>query len=154
MDSVSFTEHYNQDMASILIEGLYLPHTFFDPLGKLWATVKKWARNKYKIDIAGIFVYDNVKGIISCVFQLSYANVEETTEAILSHIRKFEDSFPDIAREFKSVIECFAEDGAYEEYLAMAQKKRDGLAVSRGEFDRIFNIFLKDLGMRNKASHD
>ena len=148
MNHEELKECFNGDAGTFFIKDTYLPHTYFDPLGKIWAAAKKEAHKKYKLDIAGIFVYENIKGIISCTFQLSYAHVEETPEAIRNHASLFEKHFPEIARDFRETVDCFLEDDAYEEYLALAQKKRSGLEVSRGEFDRIFNLFLKDLGLK------
>ena len=59
VDQIVYTAH--QESYNVLIEGVSLPHLFFDPLSKLWATLRKEIRKKHKVDVAGTFVYDDLK---------------------------------------------------------------------------------------------
>lgn len=144
-----FTEQSSDSMGLIVIEDIFFPHQFFDPLAKLWATIRKEARKKYKVDIAGAFSYDDVARKITCNFFLNYSIIEFSNTTPEEYRNKFETSFSKIADGFEAVIRLFVEDGAYAEYLELTSRAAlDHSSVTHGDFDRLFNIFLKDLGIR------
>lgn len=148
MDSV-YTQHVSGGMGNITIEGIYLPHQFFDPLAKLWATVRKEVRKKFKVDIAGAFFYDDVQEIISCNFYLNYSIIEFKNISDEEYRNEFQEHWNHIASGFEAVIDMFVEDDAFDEYVELTEKAASGTSqVTRGDFDRLFNLFLKDLGIR------
>lgn len=150
---MTFTEYVSDSMGVIVIENIDFPHQYFDPLAKLWATVRKEARRKYKVDVAGAFSYDDIANKITCNFFLNYSIIEFSTTTQEEYREKFEACFSKIADGFEAVIRLFIEDGAYDEYIDLVNKA-NGLNVSKsnlithGDFDRLFNVFLKDLGIR------
>ena len=144
-----FTEQSSDSMGLIVIEDIFFPHQFFDPLAKLWATIRKEARKKYKEDIADAFTYYDVARKITCNFFLNYSIIEFSNTTPEEYRNKFETSFSKIADGFEAVIRLFVEDGAYAEYLELTSRAAlDHSSVTHGDFDRLFNIFLKDLGIR------
>ena len=60
----------------------------------------------------------------------------------------FKASFQHIVDALIAIIDIFVDDDAYDEYLELTRAAQGGKLVSHGEFDRIFNLFLKDLGIR------
>lgn len=144
-----FTEQSSDSMGVITINDIYFPHKYFDPLAKLWATVRKQARKKYKVDIAGAFSYDDIAQKITCNFFLNYGILEFSDTTVEEYRARFESSFDKIADGFEAVIRLFIEDGGYAEYLELTNRAAlDHSSVTHGDFDRLFNIFLKDLGIR------
>ena len=146
MDQIVYTAH--QESYNVLIEGVSLPHLFFDPLSKLWATLRKEIRKKHKVDVAGTFVYDDIKGVIACNFYLNYSIIEFTPTTEEEYRDMFKASFQHIVDALIAIIDIFVDDDAYDEYLELTRAAQGGKLVSHGEFDRIFNLFLKDLGIR------
>ena len=144
-----FTEQSSDSMGVIIIDDIHFPHQYFDPLAKLWATVRKQARKKYKVDIAGAFSYDDIAQKITCNFFLNYGILEFSDTTVEEYRAKFESSFDKIADGFEAVIRLFIEDGGYAEYLELTSRATlDHNSVTHGDFDRLFNVFLKDLGIR------
>ena len=144
-----YTQHVSGGMGNITIEGIYLPHQYFDPLAKLWATVRKEVRKKFKVDVAGAFFYDDVQEVISCNFYLNYSIIEFKDISDEEYQEQFLLSWDKIADGFEAVINLFVEDDAFNEYVELTEKAASGTnSVAHGDFDRLFNIFLKDLGIR------
>ncbi|MBQ2660590.1 hypothetical protein IJF93_00740 [Candidatus Saccharibacteria bacterium] len=146
VDQIIYTAHH--EGYSVIIEGINLPHLFYDPLSKLWATLRKEIRKKYRVDVAGTFVYDDVKCVISCNFYLNYSIIEFTNTTEEEYRNMFKASFQHIVDALIAIISIFVDDDAYGEYLELTKAAQGGKLVSHGEFDRIFNLFLKDLGIR------
>ena len=145
---MGYTEHMSSSMGNITIEGVFFPHRHIDPLAKLWATVRKEARKKHKVDIVASFAYDDVKNIVSCNFYLNYSFIEFSSTSKEIYQQNFEDNFLKIANGFEALIDIFIEDDAFNEYIELSKKAETEKSITRDDFAHIFNAFLEDLGLK------
>jgi len=171
MGNQNLTIRSSESMGVIEIYDKYLHHQFFDPLAKIWAAIRKEAYRDHKVDIAGSFFYDDIKNDVSCNFYLNYSVLAFTAITGEEYQKMFKSSFGIIAKDFISAIDLFIEDRTFnDEYIKLTEKAsclfqkllelggnekefvgkalRETISASRADFDRLFNVFLKDLGIR------
>ena len=146
MNRVTFQENVGPGIGTLVINGLVLPHDTYDPLGKIWASVKKRLRERYRVDVAGLFTYNDEKKVISCSFCLNYGISEIRGLDSKVYTARFESTFDCQMVDFEEVIEAFIESpnglSAYKKALKTNPGKRD--------IDKVINSFLFSVGMRTE----
>ena len=144
--NLKYEVHSSGDIGSMIIEGIVFPRkTEFDPLGKLWASVRKSVRSEYGIDIVGIFAYDEAKSTVMCSFYLSYSLMKNNHIGPKTYVAIFEDNFSEIAKRFYCLIVFFVADkDGYDKYCSLQEK-----GAKKEDIDRMFNMFLRSINMRN-----
>lgn len=143
---IAFSEKVSGHIGTLIINGLVMPRTnSFDPLVKIWTTIRKRIFEKRQLDVVGIFVHDTSQELISCNFYLSYTNVHnDNTDA---HTKKFEESFPRQMKIFEETLLRFLEDeDGYDHYTKLLANHTD-----ENNLSDFFNAFLKKAGVRTKG---
>ena len=138
---ISFSEKCSGHIGNLLINGLVIERpNGFDPLVKIWTSVRKRIFERAKLDVVGIFVHDVKQELIIGSFYLVYGDEVKDTDA---HTKKFEESFPRQMALFEQTLLSFLET-EYEEYLKVVDAN---IEASVGDF---INGFLKSVGIRTK----
>ena len=144
VNGIAFSEKCSGHIGSLLINGLVLPRTnSFDPLVKIWTSVRKRIFEKAGLDVVGIFAHDVEQELIVCSFYLVYG--DEVID-IEDHTRKFEKSFHKQMALFEDTLLKFLEsDVGYETYVKVLEADTEAI------FANVLNEFLKSIGSRTKA---
>ncbi|MDO4612004.1 MAG: hypothetical protein Q4B29_00875 [Candidatus Saccharibacteria bacterium] len=118
-NNIRFSAKGSNGIGIITIEGLVFPeHKFFDPLGGLWAKMRKIVRKNTGVDSTGIFAYDTEQKLISCSFILNTAILEKGSgkQEQEEYQKKFEEIFPQQAEFFEQTILRFINEDYYRDY--------------------------------------
>ena len=145
---VTFRENAGQGIGTLLISGLRIQHGRHDPLGKIWASVRKRIREKYHVDVVGLFTYDDAKKVVSCSFCLNYCIAETKGVEEKIYTARFLDTFGHQMTDFEDVIMAFMDDSengltAYEELVKTGATNR--------QLDQFLNKFLCSTGTRTQS---
>lgn len=132
-------------MGALVINGLVLPRGKFDPLAKIWSTVRKRIREQFHVDVAGLFLYDDEKEVISCSFYLNYCVPELKDIDAREYTERFEGTFALQMIMFEEAVEYFLLDDehGYEPYLERVKQGADEQALNN-----MFNAFLRSINLR------
>ena len=141
----SYRENCENSIGALVIDGLVLPRAnSFDPLAKIWSSVRKRILEQFGVDSAALFIYDDEKEVISCSFCLNFSVPETSGLDQKSYIEKFEDTFSAQMGMFEDVIEFFLLDEfGYEEYLKLLKKGAD-----KEQLNNLFNRFMLSINVR------
>ena len=81
-------------MGGLLISGLDLPRSDkFDPLSKIWSSIRKRVMEQYGVDVVGLFLYDDFEKTVSCSFCLNYGLVEAGEVDKELYTQRFDQTF-------------------------------------------------------------
>lgn len=146
---INFQEKIAEDiygLGSILITGLCPSNRHYNPLGKIWASVRKRIWEQYGVDVVGLFIYDNDNQLVTGSFCLNYSAIENTGIDKRIYISRFSDTFQLQMQMFEDTLIAFADSpNGLESYEA---------ALARGEsvkqLNEILNSFLCSINMRTK----
>ena len=146
VDQIAFSVKNSTSIGTILVNGIVIPRDHsFDPLGKIWACLRKRIYEKHGVDVVGIFVYDSQKEIISCNFYLNYGIIEGTKINQREYSEIFEKTFEHQAELFKQTILSFlSNENGYDKYLELF----DSGEADRTDYELLFNRFLKSVNLR------
>lgn len=145
INGISFSERVAGGIASIVANGIAVPsNRKFDPLAKIWSTLRRRILEQYKVDIVGIFASDDERELISANFYLNYAVEGEFGEQ--TYTGMFEDSFPKWAELFEQTLLAFLESETYDKYIELL-----GSGTTEYEpYRKLFNSWLRGQGLRTK----
>ena len=127
----------------LIINGINLPRTAdFDPLAKIWASVRKRCKEEYGVDVVAVFFYDDVENKVLCKFYLNFCECDVTVKTYRKRYRKF---FPKIIAKFANVVTLFVANmsNGYSNYYELWEKG-EGI----GKYNECLNDFLKTAGLR------
>lgn len=125
----------------LIITGINLPRNKdFDPLAKIWASVRKRCKEEYGVDVIAVF-FANEDSIL-CKFYLNYCDIQVSQKTYRS---KFRRNFPKIVAKFANVLTLFAANihNGYSEYAELWQNN-EGIS----KYNECLNSFLKSAGLR------
>lgn len=145
MRKLTFTENAGEGIGTLIISGLKVAHGRHDPLGKIWASVRKRIRENYKVDVVGLFTYDDARKIVSCSFCLNYyvTEMKQLNEKV--YTVRYMDSFPFQMADFEDVVIAFVDD---EENGLTAYEKLVKAGATNRQLDQLLNRFLLSVNMR------
>ncbi len=155
-NEIVFEEQCSNGFGNLIIQGLVFPdNPDFDPLGKIWSSLKKRIDERYHVNVTGIFFYDPDVELISCNFCLNYAPLEKNQLDIEDYIQRYHDTFSTQMTLFENTIHSFILDteNGYLPYLRCIESIKD---IEDGEerreiFDLLFDNFLKSCGIKTEA---
>ena len=142
---VTYKEKCDTCMGMLVINGLMLPGK--DPLGAMWAAgPRKRIFDEFGVDVAGLFVYDDEKEVVSCSFYLNFGVVTEAEVKV--YAARFRDTFSQQMALFEDVLEAFLgdEDDGYLAYLDLLKNGEVSDEVAKD----FFNRFLRKINIRKK----
>lgn len=122
----------------------------FDPLAKIWSTIRKRILDYWKLSIVGAFTYDETQEVITCTFFPETAAINQL--GIKIGTQTYHGMFIDLFREWSSFFErhleewLTAEDG-YAAYAAMI----DSGELRPEKYRKYFNGYLKSRKLRTRA---
>ncbi|MDO4611250.1 MAG: hypothetical protein Q4B34_00060 [Candidatus Saccharibacteria bacterium] len=141
----------------LAIIGLTFPYAEkLDPLGKIWASLRKCITKELGVDSAAIFSYKTKDKKILVSFYVNVGILDSQQNAdVKEYIKKYKDSFKKQSEMFEDVIQKFiaAEEGGYTDYLKLLSDY-SGRDEIREKSDEFINAFLVKIGIRrsrNKA---
>ena len=145
--NINFQENVGHGFGTLLINGLTISHNGYDPLGKIWASARRRVREKWHVDVVGLFTYNDEKGVISCNFHLSYCATEMGSINEKLYSERYKDSFPHQMAFFEDILLAFVDDqenglSAYEQLYPEHTNDR--------ELDRLIDRFLCSINVRTK----
>ena len=147
-NQVTYSAKHSDNFGGLIIDGLYLPNEKYDPLGKIWANLKRRFLEQWTIQTCGLFAYG--EEAISCSFSLNYAVAEQNGISVEDYEKKFVETFDEQMDQFESIIDKFIKDPngylAYCDYVETAGDRFD-----REECNKIFNAFLLKNGIRKQS---
>lgn len=125
----SVRESENAEIGVIVITGLTMPRARnYDPLGKLWASLRKRFYEWHDVDSTGIFSYDKEQGIILCNFILNKATITganqvEYDKNALEKTQRFRQRFRAQIHFFEKMVKRFADDpiNGYDNYCRLVE---------------------------------
>ena len=144
---VTFVEKFDSCMGALIINGLTLPNgRSLDPLGELWSHgLRKRIYETFELDVAGLFVYDDEKEVISCSFYPNFTIPEVKGTSPKMYMEKFMDTFPRQMLMWEEAIEAFLYDqqNGYLAYCELANK-------GDTEVKAMLHRFLRSKNLRTK----
>lgn len=145
--NIGYEEEVKRDTGSLKITGFNFPdNAVFDPLAKIWSSVRKRIAEKYGVHVTGLFRYK--EAVIECSFLLNYGMITTNNPAEIDLIQdRFMHTFSGQMALFENTIEAFLldfDDG----YLAYVKYVDDANPIEEGECERIFNKFLKKIRIK------
>ena len=129
----------------LLISGISFPRTAeFDPLAKIWASVRKRCKEEYGVDVIAAFFHDDTEKKVLCKFFLNYCDCDVT---IKTYRKRYRQNFAKIIAKFANVLSLFIANinNGYSEYYKLWEKGED---ISK--YNECLNQFLKTAGFRTE----
>ena len=137
-------------VGSMQILGLELPENpVFNPLDKIWSSVRKRIYDCYGVATTAIFVV--TPEAISCSFYLNCAGIKENAQEHKKHNRKFKETFDYQMMLFEEAITTFLSDmeNGYIAYCAYLEScKEKGEKISAKTCEKMFDTFLTSAGYK------
>lgn len=144
--NMKFQEKAECGGGSLIIENLAVrPFKGFDPLAKIWSSVRKRNRECYGVDVAGIFQYMEDQPIIICAFFLNYCGIEEAK--IDLHNNCFATTFQRqmIALE-EALLAFMKDDNGFAAYSQLINSPE----FSMEKAEQLFDDFLKSVNIKTE----
>ena len=143
----------DKGFGALIISGLIFPENkAFDPMAKIWSSVRKRICERYGVDSTGIFFYEPTHGIINCNFCLNYVKIKNEGESYL-YRAKFQETFDYQMLLFEEVLDAFMMDFQYGYYpycqyveSHQDEKQEEIIKFCNNQFD----TFLKNHGIKTK----
>lgn len=135
----------NENSRELVFSGIDLPHTAdFDPLAKIWSSLRKRCKESYHVDIIATFFYDDVKHKVLVKFYLNYC---ECDVSIKTYRKRFRRNYPAIVARFANVVMLFMSNvkNGYADYYSLWEK---GEGIQ--EYNKCLNLFLETAGLRTE----
>ena len=158
MDNITYESKCANGFGSMIIKGLsFPPNPDFDPLGKIWASVRKRIEERWKVSVTGIFFYEQDMSLCSCNFCLNFAPVERLEISDAEYRDRFEQTFNLQMALFEEVINCFVtNENGYNLYLKCLEAAKD---ITDDEerydwFNMMFNDFLKKINIKTEQDEE
>lgn len=150
MKKLVFEEEINYGIGTMNIGGIDFPsHKEFDPLAKIWSSLRKRIIEKYGVDSVGNFQYSGPStDIIFCDFYLNYGIQQARDMGDDEYAKKYEETFHEQMEMFKDVIEKFLAEPEYGYDVYMKLTSEEG--VLDDEYNILFNTFLRKIGVRTE----
>ena len=138
----SFTE--DAPIGQIIIRGLDLPYNpKFNPMDKIWSSLRKRIAEEHDIQITGVFRKD-IKGEIVGAFMLNMATIDECNFEMLQS--KFRDLFQIMMVRFESILETWVmNDNGFAAYKAYVE---DAAYPESQRCNEILDEFLISIGVK------
>ena len=127
----------------LIINGVTIPRTAdFDPLAKIWASVRKRCKEEFGVDVIAVFFYDDMENKVLCKFYLNYCECDVTVK---TYRKRYKKAFPKIVAKFANVVTLFMSNmnNSYASYYELAKNGED---ISK--YNECLNQFLKAAGLR------
>ena len=143
---IEYEVHENDSNRELIITGINFPRTAgFDPLAKIWASVRKRCKEEYGVDVIAVFFYDDVGHKVLCKFYLNYGECDVT---IKTYRKRYRRNFAKIIAKFANVVALFMANmnNSYTKYYELWEKGED---IS--EYNECLNQFLKSAGLRTPS---
>ena len=137
----NFIEAFHEEgyYGSLIIEGFQINHDGFDPVAKIWSSIRKVIREKYGIDATGIFTYAEPSTIL-CRFYLNFGVKPNNPQL---YYAKFKETFSMQMQEFCDALITFEEvDDGLKEFNKIAK------TAFFEEQDKFLGMFLRKYGFR------
>ena len=145
-----FIEKNDGSYGGLIINDIDIPcQRGFDPIAKIWSSVRKRNREKFGVDVTGLFIYDEERHVVSCSFYLNFGVLatDAAREEVEAYTLHFSETFSLQMAKFGEALNAFmdAENGlaAYKNYLENEE-------FSTKQCDKIFNAFLRSTGLKIK----
>lgn len=149
---ITYEEQLREGTGSLVISGLVFPEnpSSFDPLGKIWSSVRKRIAETYGVQVTGLFFYQPEREIIIANFLLSTAGMEDIDYNVLE--KRFRDTFALQMSLFRDTIETFLLDTTegYLAYCGYLELTEDSPKKVKEECDKAFNSFLLRIGVKTE----
>lgn len=119
----------------------------YNPLDKIWASVKKKVLEEHGVHISATFKY-NIN-LIVCDFFIDNAYGETAKLSKLVLYQRFERAFPYAIADFEDALEDFFKDekNGYYAYVKLFESSKG--KPDREECEEMFNTFLRKINLRN-----
>ena len=149
-ENINYTCHYDEHTVTgqVILEDINVQHGAFDPLAKIWSSVRKRIREEFDVDVTGIFVY--VQGDVAiCRFLANFGLYDHTAtkEQLKEYAQRFAVNFERIAAKFYEAVEAFRMSGYLAKYNSIADD---------GDFDEmnvLMNRFLREYGFKKNGDN-
>ncbi len=145
-----------EGLGNLIIYGFNFPKTAYDPLGKIWSSVRKRIYEIYKVSVVACFFYK--KNFIACTFHLNTipieaedkvydGNEEQSTKAYLA---KFRETFERQMMFFEEVLDAYVldQENGYTAFCNYV-KETDG-EIDHSTCEEMFNRFLKSMNIKTE----
>ena len=133
-------------LGSLLIAGLCPSHSGYNPIGKIWASVRKRIWERYCVDVVGLFTYNSEKEVVMGTFCLNYSVIEESGIDRRIYVTRFTDTFQLQMTLFEEALIAFADSPNgltdYEAALVRGANNR--------QLDQLLNSFLRSINIRTE----
>ncbi|MBR2831080.1 hypothetical protein IKE83_01855 [Candidatus Saccharibacteria bacterium] len=154
-NGIAFSEKFGDSMGTLVINGLTFPRIpDFEPLGKFWSCLRRRFCERTGLSVSGVFVYDDMQELISCMFYLDFCPVEQGKFGEETYIGMFKDNFHAMCSFFEESLLSFvaAEDKGYDDYCKLIKSFAGrNTKTNKAACDRLFNVFLKTARLRTRA---
>lgn len=143
---LNFTEFVEDEHGRLIISGLEVDHSSYDPLAQIWSAIRKINRKDYNIDTVGTFRYPD-KSIIICDFYLNHAGFDEPKKDKKDYLNEvFKATFAYQMQNFQDAIITFIESPeGLETFNTLAK------TAFFDEMDKAIDDFLLKYGYRKKS---
>lgn len=133
---------------ALQITGFSLPHNGFEPMSKLWASVRRHNRRKYGVNVTGIFIYDQADSVISCSFCLDYGFQLANDIDQKVYEQRFMDTYNGQMITLEKTIEAYILD-TENGYVPYIKHIEENGGIADEEFcNEMFNRFLRNIGLK------
>ena len=135
------------------ITNFSIPHQGFNPMGKLWASVRRENRRKYGVNVTAIFLHDEADDIISCSLCLDYGYQLAKDIDQRVYEQRFIDTFDHQLITLEKTLEAFVDDeNGYAAYLDHIEK--NGGIADEAYCNELFNQFLRGIGLKKPEDEE
>ena len=118
----------------------------FKPMDKLWASVRRYNRKQYGVNVTGLFISDLKDNVVSCSFCLDYgyAAMHDIDQKVYE--QRFINTFDAQMSTLKETIKKFLldDENGYVPYLEHLEKGD----YSERDYNEMYNRFLKSIGLK------
>ncbi|MBR0430962.1 hypothetical protein IJJ05_01570 [Candidatus Saccharibacteria bacterium] len=151
LTTLAYEEHCDErGSGALIIRGIPdIPYDrYFDPLAKIWSTLRRRFWEQYRIDAVACFTYDSGEKLAFCNLYLNYSCIERLQISESHYNRRFQDVFPYLMIQFEETLEAFLTDpeNGYEEYLRLFNDS----SSSHDDYRETINKFLASIGKRTQ----
>ena len=132
----------------VQITNVSMPHEGFNPMGKLWASIRRENRRKYGVNVTAIFLHDEKDNLISCSLCLDYGYQLAHDIDQRAYEQRFMDTFEGQLMTLEKTLEAFVGDNenGYTAYLDHVEK--NGGIADEDYCNEMFNRFLRGIGLK------
>lgn len=153
---LQFDGECKEGSGNLIIYGLEFPETDYDPLGKIWSSVRKRLYEIFNVSVVGCFFYK--ENFISCTFHLNSAPIEKEDKILdadaeqikKAYLAKFRETFSRQMLFFEEILDSYILDQENGYFAFCNYVKKTNGKIDHNSCEQMFNRFLKSMNIKTE----